>query len=69
MRTRIKVEFIVEHSGDRMLGSFNINDFIEGGLKAVGVGLGRTLHGTSVNEIEGGAKLALSVVRPAKARR
>lgn len=35
MRTRVRVEFVLEHPGDRLLGTFNLHDFILGGLEYV----------------------------------
>lgn len=56
-RTKITLEFVVEHgefTQGRMLGSFNLLDFIEAGFRAPNM--------PKIVEIEPGAKLRLSLL-------
>jgi hypothetical protein len=56
VRTRIKLDFVLEHDGDRMLPLFNTLAFIEGGIRAA-------CDSDSINAIDPGARASLSIVR------
>lgn len=62
MKTRVQMDFVLEHGGEGMLPSFNMLNFIEAGVKAVSRNV--------VTAIAPGAKLTLTVVRrPKKAKK
>lgn len=67
-RTRIKLDFVIEHDGDRLFPSFELLDFIEGGILAIAPRRARrSRHAPPrVNAIEPGARLVLSLPRKMK---
>lgn len=59
MKTRIVLDFVLDHDGDQMFPSFDTLDFIEGGLRATKLCKGRL-------EILPGTKLKLTAQRKKK---
>ena len=68
MKTRVKLEFTIDHDGDHLYPLVDPLDFIEGGLQLVGIrrAKGRTHAPPVVRAIEPGAKLVIWIPRKSR---